>query len=81
MSRIGIPNIDKDFEALILGGMAKVEELIRKQVDGKYDFAIETSRHLIDAGGKRLRPLLTLDRKSTRLNSSHEWISRMPSSA
>ena len=23
----------------------------------------------------------TLDRKSTRLNSSHEWISRMPSSA
>mgnify|MGYP003344620168 FL=1 len=60
MSRIGIPNIDKDFEALILGGMAEVEELIRKQVDGKYDFAIETSRHLIDAGGKRLRPLLTL---------------------
>ena len=25
--------------------------------------------------------VLTLDRKSTRLNSSHEWISRMPSSA
>ena len=23
----------------------------------------------------------TADRKSTRLNSSHEWISRMPSSA
>ena len=23
----------------------------------------------------------SLDRKSTRLNSSHEWISRMPSSA
>lgn len=60
MSPIGIPNIDKDFEALILSGMAEVEELIRKQVDGKYDFAIETSRHLIDAGGKRLRPLLTL---------------------
>ena len=28
-------------------------------------------------GGKGLHP----DRKSTRLNSSHEWISRMPSSA
>ena len=25
--------------------------------------------------------LCTQDRKSTRLNSSHEWISRMPSSA
>ena len=24
---------------------------------------------------------IDLDRKSTRLNSSHEWISRMPSSA
>ena len=27
------------------------------------------------------RELVELDRKSTRLNSSHEWISRMPSSA
>ena len=27
------------------------------------------------------RPGANLDRKSTRLNSSHEWISRMPSSA
>ena len=26
-------------------------------------------------------PLVPVDRKSTRLNSSHEWISRMPSSA
>ena len=25
--------------------------------------------------------IVNLDRKSTRLNSSHEWISRMPSSA
>ena len=31
-----------------------------------------------DATGGRT---LALDRKSTRLNSSHEWISRMPSSA
>ena len=27
------------------------------------------------------RPVYVRDRKSTRLNSSHEWISRMPSSA
>ena len=33
--------------------------------------------------GLQTRPkdLSTQDRKSTRLNSSHEWISRMPSSA
>ena len=30
--------------------------------------------------GERVGPV-TKDRKSTRLNSSHEWISRMPSSA
>ena len=39
------------------------------------------------AKGERFRPIqvvglaLARDRKSTRLNSSHEWISRMPSSA
>ena len=30
---------------------------------------------------KRVERDRALDRKSTRLNSSHEWISRMPSSA
>ena len=30
---------------------------------------------------KASEELFTADRKSTRLNSSHEWISRMPSSA
>ena len=38
----------------------------------------------IDPGmiGKGSTPIVaTADRKSTRLNSSHEWISRMPSSA
>ena len=31
--------------------------------------------------GKRSATAIKADRKSTRLNSSHEWISRMPSSA
>ena len=40
--------------------------------------------HLFDAGASgegSWHQALVLDRKSTRLNSSHEWISRMPSSA
>ena len=36
--------------------------------------------HLIVCHTHRHGPVLE-DRKSTRLNSSHEWISRMPSSA
>jgi heptaprenyl diphosphate synthase len=60
MSRLGIPNIDPLFEAELYSRMDEVEKLIRRQVEGKYDFVVETSRHLVDAGGKRLRPLLTL---------------------
>ena len=40
--------------------MARVEELLRSHIVGKYPLVIETSRHLVEAGGKRLRPLLTL---------------------
>jgi geranylgeranyl pyrophosphate synthase len=60
MSRLGIPNIDPLFEAELYSRMDEVEKLIRRQVEGKYDFVVDTSRHLVDAGGKRLRPLLTL---------------------
>ena len=37
--------------------------------------------NLLALHGGRTFYLVNLDRKSTRLNSSHEWISRMPSSA
>jgi heptaprenyl diphosphate synthase len=40
--------------------MARVEELMRSHIKGDYPLVIETSRHLVEAGGKRLRPLLTL---------------------
>ena len=36
---------------------------------------------LFSAGGETSLEWAPKDRKSTRLNSSHEWISRMPSSA
>ena len=60
MSRLGIPNIDPLFEAELYSRLDDVEKLIRREVEGKYNFVVETSRHLVDAGGKRLRPLLTL---------------------
>ena len=46
--------------------------------------AVATSLALVFAGSTpaNAAPVPTgKDRKSTRLNSSHEWISRMPSSA
>jgi heptaprenyl diphosphate synthase len=40
--------------------MARVESLLLSHIQGDYPLVEETSRHLVAAGGKRLRPLLTL---------------------
>jgi heptaprenyl diphosphate synthase len=60
MSQVGIPNLDKNLEASLVADMQKVEELMRSHIKGDYPLVVETSRHLVEAGGKRLRPLLTL---------------------
>ncbi|MFM9150658.1 MAG: polyprenyl synthetase family protein [Candidatus Planktophila sp.] len=60
MSSFGIPDLSAQLEADLAVRMAEVEALLRKQIEGKYPLVIETSRHLVEAGGKRLRPLLTL---------------------
>src|SRR5207247_11304134 len=52
----GAPALEADLSA----GIAAVEELLRASVKSDYPFVTETSRHLVDAGGKRFRPLLVL---------------------
>jgi heptaprenyl diphosphate synthase len=41
-------------------GLDAVEALLRDSLKSEYPFVTETSRHLVDAGGKRFRPLLVL---------------------
>ena len=60
MNKVGIPNLDKQLEASLITDMKKVEDLMRSHIKGDYPLVVETSRHLVEAGGKRLRPLLTL---------------------
>ena len=60
MSSFGIPDLDPALEAALAVGMQNVEELLREHIKGEYPLVEETSRHLVAAGGKRLRPLLTL---------------------
>jgi heptaprenyl diphosphate synthase len=60
MATIGIPNLSTELEVALSAGMAEVEELLRSQIEGNYPLVVETSRHLVTAGGKRLRPLLAL---------------------
>ena len=56
----GIPHLDVKLELSLRSDMKRVEELLRQQIKGDYPLVIETSRHLVEAGGKRLRPLLAL---------------------
>ena len=60
MASFGITDLSPELEADLALRMAEVEVLLRKQIEGKYPLVVETSRHLVEAGGKRLRPLLTL---------------------
>ena len=60
MATLGIPNLSAELEGSLASAMVEVEDLLRRQIEGKYPLVVETSRHLVTAGGKRLRPLLTL---------------------
>lgn len=60
VSGTGIPNLDPAFERELVDQLNKVEELLKLRIQGDYPLVIETSRHLVEAGGKRLRPLLAL---------------------
>ncbi len=60
MSNFGIPGLVPQLELELSEGMAKVESLLFSHIQGSYPLVEETSRHLLAAGGKRLRPLLTL---------------------
>jgi heptaprenyl diphosphate synthase len=60
MSTFGIPNVAPALEAQLISQMAQVESLLRSHTRSEYPFVDETANHLVAAGGKRLRPLLTL---------------------
>jgi heptaprenyl diphosphate synthase len=60
MSTFGIPNVAPALETQLVSQMAQVESLLRSHTRSEYPFVDETAHHLVAAGGKRLRPLLTL---------------------
>lgn len=60
MSSLGIPGVDPGLEREISRGLTEVEALLASHIEGEYPLVVETSRHLVEAGGKRFRPLITL---------------------
>ena len=56
----GIELVDPELVARVSDGMTRVEELLHREVISDYAFITEASHHLMEAGGKRFRPLFTL---------------------
>jgi heptaprenyl diphosphate synthase len=56
----GLDDLDAGLRDDLRAGMVAVEEQLRDAVKSDYPFVTEASRHLVDAGGKRFRPLIVL---------------------
>lgn len=56
----GLDLVDAELGARLDAGLAATEIALRESVRSDYPFITEASRHLVDAGGKRFRPLLVL---------------------
>ncbi len=57
---MALPGVTPALSARLQEGLAQVDDLIRTTVDHEDPLIVEASGHLAEAGGKRLRPLLTL---------------------
>ncbi|GLZ30598.1 geranylgeranyl pyrophosphate synthase [Lentzea sp. NBRC 105346] len=56
----GFPAMDPVLTDVIQGGLAEVEQILHEVVRSEFHPVMETSLHLVEAGGKRIRPLFTL---------------------
>jgi len=57
-SSLALPILDADLEARLRARMAVVEEALLGHVESEAPFVTKAARHLMEAGGKRFRPLL-----------------------
>ena len=57
---IVLPGTSEQLSARLQDGLDEVDALLRREVDHEDPFVSEANTHLIGAGGKRFRPLLTL---------------------
>ncbi len=57
---LGLPLPDPGLETSLSSGLARVEDGLREAVASDDAFVANASRYLVDAGGKRFRPLLVL---------------------
>ncbi|NUO58951.1 MAG: polyprenyl synthetase family protein [Hamadaea sp.] len=58
--RTGLGFPDSELESEVTAALVRVEDRIVEAVDSADPFVAEAARHLLDAGGKRFRPLLVI---------------------
>ncbi|WP_270887345.1 polyprenyl synthetase family protein [Pedococcus sp. 5OH_020] len=57
---LALPTVSDQLTARLQEGLEQVDALLRREIDHEDPFLAEANTHLIEAGGKRFRPLLTL---------------------
>ena len=57
---MALPVTDRDLEARLRSRLDEVEKALYGHVQSRFPFITEAASHLLDAGGKRFRPLLVL---------------------
>jgi heptaprenyl diphosphate synthase len=60
LSVLGLPPVDAALESRVRARLREVEEELARSVASDVDFLNEAARHLLQAGGKRFRPLLVV---------------------
>ncbi|MBA3232931.1 MAG: polyprenyl synthetase family protein [Propionibacteriales bacterium] len=55
---LGLPLVDPVFEASVRARLLEIERQLAEAVESELDLVNEASHHLLQAGGKRFRPLL-----------------------
>ena len=56
----GVPMVDPELEGRVRSRLLDIEKELAQAVASDVDFINEAARHLLDAGGKRFRPLLVV---------------------
>jgi heptaprenyl diphosphate synthase len=59
-SALAVPILDDELEARLRARMAEVEDALLHHVESEAPFVTRAARHLMEAGGRRFRPLLVL---------------------
>jgi len=57
-SAVGLDLVDHELETLVRSRLAVIEDRLHAAVTSADPFVADAARHLVDAGGKRFRPLL-----------------------